>query len=97
MNMKDMEARADEVAGLLKSLSHPMRLMLLCQLVDGERAVGELAARLDRPQPAVSQQLGLLRREGLVRTRRVGQTVFYSLPAGPVHRLMEDLYRNFCS
>lgn len=97
MNIKDMEARADEVAGLLKSLSHPMRLMLLCQLVEGERAVGDLAAGLGRPQPAVSHQLGLLRREGLVQTRRAGQTVYYNLPAGPVSRLMEDLYRNFCS
>ena len=97
MNIKDMEARADEVAGLLKSLSHPTRLMILCQLVDRERAVGELATSLGRPQPAVSQQLGLLRREGLVHTRRAGQTVYYSLPVGPVSRLMEDLYRNFCS
>ena len=92
-----MEARADEVASLMKSLSHPARLMLLCQLVDGEKSVGELAELLGQAQPATSQQLALLRREGLVTPRREGQTVYYVLPAGPLKRLMGFLYRTYCN
>ncbi len=91
-----MEARAEEVSGLMKSLSHPTRLMILCQLVEGEKSVGELAALLGCPQPAMSRQLALLRAEDLVRTRREGQTVYYVLPKGRVSRLMSYLYRNFC-
>ncbi|MEQ8231053.1 MAG: metalloregulator ArsR/SmtB family transcription factor [Gammaproteobacteria bacterium] len=96
MNVIDMEQRADEVAALMKSLSHRTRLMILCQLVDGEKAVGELATLLDQAQPSISQQLALLRREGLVHTRRDGQSVYYSLPRGRVSRLVGFLYRTFC-
>ncbi len=96
MNIVEMEQRADDVAALMKSLSHRTRLMILCQLVDGEKAVGELAALLGQAQPSISQQLALLRREGLVHTRRDGQSVYYRLPSGPVSRLVSFLYRNFC-
>ncbi|MCB1748325.1 MAG: winged helix-turn-helix transcriptional regulator [Gammaproteobacteria bacterium] len=96
MNIQDMEGRADEVAGLMKTLSHRTRLLLLCQLVDGEKSVGELAQRLGQAQPNVSQQLALLRREGLVQTRRDGQTIYYVLPSGRLSRLMGFLYDNFC-
>lgn len=96
MNIQDMETRADQVAALMKTLSHRSRLLLLCQLVEGEKSVGELATKIGQPQPNVSQQLALLRREGLVRTRRDGQTIFYQLPPGRLYRLMGFLYANYC-
>lgn len=66
----DMENRADEVASLLKTLSHPARLMLVCTLVEGEFSVGELEDQIGVGQPTLSQQLGVLRDAGIVETRR---------------------------
>ena len=97
MHVKDMEAVAERVSELMKSLSHKHRLLTLCQLVDGEKAVGELAQALDLSQPAMSQQLALLRREGLVSTRREGQTVYYGLPDGEVRKLLKFLYKTYCA
>lgn len=96
MNIKEMETRAGEVSELMKSLSNKVRLMTLCQLVDGEKSVSELAQALGLPQPSMSQQLALLRRDGLVQTRRAGQTVYYVLPPGDVRKLVNFLYRTFC-
>lgn len=91
-----MAATADRVSALMKTLSSPRRLMILCQLVEGERAVGDLAARLQMQSAAVSQQLALLRREGIVRTRRDGQSVYYSLARGDVRGLILFLYEVYC-
>ncbi|MGR8918954.1 MAG: ArsR/SmtB family transcription factor [Gammaproteobacteria bacterium] len=91
-----MEGRAEEVSALLRLLSNRSRLMILCQLVGAERAVNELGEALGLPQPAVSQQLAVLRREGLVDSRRAGQQVFYSLPEGRVSALIGFLYETFC-
>ena len=77
-------------------LSNRTRLLILCQLVEGERAVNELSEALALSQPTVSQQLAVLRREGLRETRRDGQQGFYALPRGRVSRLMEFLYQTFC-
>ncbi|MGE0861924.1 MAG: ArsR/SmtB family transcription factor [Gammaproteobacteria bacterium] len=96
MHVKDMETVAEHVSDLMKSLSHKHRLLTLCQLVEGEKAVGELAAALDLSQPAMSQQLALLRRDGLVTTRREGQTVYYALPEGEVKKLLRFLYKTYC-
>lgn len=97
MHIKAMEAQADEVSALMKALANRGRLLLLCQLVEGEKSVGELAAALGRSQPATSQQLALLRRDGWLETRRVGQVVYYALPAGELRKLMRFLYRTFCA
>lgn len=91
-----MEQTAGRVSGLMKTLSHPRRLMVLCQLVEGERSVGELARRLGMREPAMSQQLALLRKDGLVATRRDGQTIYYSLARDDVRRLMGFLYETYC-
>lgn len=91
-----MRAHAGEAAQLLKALSNPHRLMLLCLLVEGERSVGELNARLALSQPALSQHLALLREDGLVRTRREGQTIYYALADGPTHRLLDTLHGIYC-
>ena len=92
----DMAARADEVAGLLKTMAHPARLMLACMLAEGEYAVGELESRLDIHQPTLSQQLTVLREAGIVGTRREGKQIFYRLTADKAALLIRALYDIFC-
>ena len=92
----DLAARADEVAGLLKTMAHPVRLMLACMLAEGEYAVGELESRLDIHQPTLSQQLTVLREAGIVETRREGKQIFYRLTADKAAQLIEALYGIFC-
>lgn len=91
-----MEARAGEVAILLKTLAHPVRLMLACTLAEGEFSVGELEERLDIHQPTLSQQLGVLREAGVVETRRDGKQIFYRLTEKKAAQLIEALYSIFC-
>ncbi|MEN5082667.1 sulfite-sensing transcriptional repressor BigR [Bosea sp. TWI1241] len=93
----EMEARAGEVAGLLKTLAHPARLMLACTLAEGEYAVGELEERLGIHQPTLSQQLGVLREAGIVQTRREAKQIFYRLSEEKAARLIEALYIIFCA
>jgi DNA-binding transcriptional ArsR family regulator len=92
-----MEAAADQASELLKSLANRNRLLILCQLVDGECSVGELAAFLNARDSTVSQHLALLRKDGLVRTRRDAQTIYYSIASGPAQRVLETLFAIYCS
>ncbi len=92
-----MLAAADEATNLLKALAGRTRLMILCRLTDGEIPVGALASELGLRGTAVSQQLALLRKDGLVRTRREGQTMYYSLAGSDARRVIEVLYKIFCA
>ena len=74
----EMNRHATAAAGLLKALAHPERLMVLCQLVEGEKGVGELLAHSQLGQSAFSQQLSVLKRQGLIRSRKVSQQIYYS-------------------
>ena len=96
MNLSDMEKTAPKVSELMKVLSNQHRLMILCQLAEGEKSVGALAELLQMRQAALSQQLALLRKDGIVTTRREAQTVYYSLARDDVRSLMEFLYRTYC-
>ena len=96
MNLKDMRETAPRVSELMKVLSNEHRLMILCQLAEGEKSVGELAGLLNVRQAALSQQLALLRKDGMVRTRRQAQNVFYSLAREDVRNLMGFLYETYC-
>ncbi|MCG6207436.1 metalloregulator ArsR/SmtB family transcription factor [Rhodopseudomonas sp. HC1] len=80
----------------LKTLSNASRLLMLCQLAEGEKSVSELAVLLEERQPTVSQQLARLRAERLVETRRDGQQVFYSLASDEVRSLILALHAIFC-
>ena len=71
-----MERAADQASDLLKALSNRHRLLIICQLIDGERSVGELAEFLNLRDSTVSQHLALLRKDGLVASRRDAQTIF---------------------
>jgi ArsR family transcriptional regulator, virulence genes transcriptional regulator len=92
----DMHAAAGEACELLKALANPHRLMLICQLTERERSVGELAGILQLRDSTVSQHLALLRRDGLVDTRRDGQTIWYSIASAPARELLDTLYRVYC-
>ena len=86
-----LEGQAGEVAGLLKALAHPARLLLAGALVQDEYAVGELEERLGIHQPSLSQQLGVLRSAGIVGTRREAKQVFYRLTEERAALLIEAL------
>ena len=96
MDLSIMEETAPKVSALMKVLSNEHRLMILCLLVEQERSVGDMARALDMRQAALSQQLALLRKDGLVNTRRDAQTIFYSLARDDVRALMGFLYETYC-
>ena len=91
-----MAAAADQASELLKSLGNRHRLLILCQLTEGERSVGDLASFLHLRDSTVSQHLSLLRRDGLVQARRDGQTIWYSIASPPARRVLETLFEIFC-
>ncbi|OCI90850.1 transcriptional regulator [Agrobacterium sp. 13-626] len=92
----EMASRAGEVADLLKTLSHPARLMIVCTLVEGEYSVGELEEKVDVHQPHLSQHLTVLRGSGIVETRRDGKQIFYRLTEEKAAQLVSSLYDIFC-
>jgi ArsR family transcriptional regulator, virulence genes transcriptional regulator len=97
LTMQDrMALAADEAATMLKALSNPSRLLLLCQLVEGEKSVSELEAALDLSQAYVSQQLARLRAEGLVAATRDGRIVRYRLADGRIAPVIQTLYEQYC-
>jgi len=87
---------ADEAVGALKLLANPERLLLLCQLSQGEFSVGELEEQLDIRQPTLSQQLGVLRNQGVVATRRDGKNIYYSVADPALLEILAVLYRLYC-
>jgi DNA-binding transcriptional ArsR family regulator len=91
-----MNDSAAEAAALLKAISHERRLMILCHLVGGEKSVTELETLVGSRQAAVSQQLARLRLEGLVKPRREGKTMYYSLADDRPRRIIEVVYDMFC-
>jgi DNA-binding transcriptional ArsR family regulator len=92
-----MQSAADAASELLKALANRHRLLILCQLIDGERSVGELAAFLGVRDSTVSQHLAILRRDDLVDSRRDGQTIWYSISSAAARELLETLYRVYCA
>lgn len=92
-----MERAADQASDLLKALSNRHRLLIICQLIDGERSVGELAGFLNLRDSTMSQHLALLRKDGLVSARRDGQTIYYSIASDPAREVLKTLYQVFCA
>nr|WP_211271222.1 metalloregulator ArsR/SmtB family transcription factor [Pseudohongiella spirulinae] len=97
IKLEDMRSNADKAVNLLRSLAHEDRLMLLCQLCQQEMCVGELEQALDIRQPSLSQQLGVLRRDGLVSTRRQGKHIYYRVKQGPALDLLQALHKVYCN
>ena len=96
MNVREMIPAAESAATLMRSLSHPQRLLVLCALVDGERSVAELRQQLDIEQVPMSQQLMRLRADGLVESRREGTTVHYRIARPEVLTVVEAMHKAFC-
>jgi DNA-binding transcriptional ArsR family regulator len=97
IDLATMQAAASNACALLKVLANPDRLLLMCQLSQGELSVGELEEQLGIRQPTLSQQLGVLRENGLVATRREGKSIFYSVASPQALAVMAVLYEQFCA
>lgn len=92
-----MRHAAEAACALMKVLSNPDRLLLLCELSEGERNVGELQEAVGIVQPTLSQQLAVLREEELVATRREGKNIYYSIASPQVLAVLQVLYAQFCA
>ncbi|MFN3891051.1 MAG: ArsR/SmtB family transcription factor [Beijerinckiaceae bacterium] len=96
MNLEDLSQKADRAEAFLKLLANAHRLMLLCELLKGERSVTALHQSVGLSQSAASQHLAKMREGGLVRTRRDGLTIYYSLERDDVRRIIELLHQFYC-
>ena len=94
--LQTIQSNARRASTLLKAMSNQHRLMILCQLVPGEKSVGELERIIGLSQSALSQHLARLRRDQQVRTRRAAQTIFYSLNGEEASAVIETLYGLYC-
>jgi len=96
IEMKKMEQNADRASQLLTAMANPKRLLILCNLLDSELNVSELAERIDLGQSPLSQHLSKLRAWGLVKTRREGQQINYTLASDDVRQVLMTLYNIYC-
>jgi len=96
MNFDELRAKANIASNLMKVMANSDRLMLLCQLSQGEKSVGELESLLDIRQPTLSQQLTVLREAELVATRREGKNIFYHVSSQSALALMQVLSQEIC-
>ncbi len=92
----DLEAKAEEASRLLTAMANPKRLVVLCNLLEGEKSVGELTEIVGLSQGALSQHLAKMRALDLVATRRDGQTIHYRLASKEVRAVLDTLYRLYC-
>ncbi len=96
LEIADMQASAQQACRLMKVMANPDRLLILCQLSQGERRVGDLEELLGIVQPTLSQQLTVLREEQLVTTRRDGKHIHYRLSSPQALAVMKVIYKQFC-
>lgn len=91
-----LRGAATQAVAALKLLANRERLLLLCQIAKGRSCVSELEEELDIHQPTLSQQLGVLRRDGVVDTERDGKNIYYSIRDPRMLEILETLYRIYC-
>ena len=96
MDPNQLQRRAQEASELLKALGNARRLMILCQLLEGEKSVGELVRQVGLSQSALSQHLARLRRDRLVSTRRSAQTIYYAIAGAEARALLQALHGLYC-
>ena len=92
-----LEKNATRACSMLGAMANPSRLLILCQLAESEKSVGELQPLIGLSQSALSQHLAVLREKRVVRTRREGQQIFYSLTSREAGALMHTLHEQFCA
>jgi len=95
-DLEQLQTNARRASSLLKAMSNEHRLMVLCQLLHGEKSVGELEKIIGLSQSALSQHLARLRKDTLVQTRREAQTIYYSLEGEEAKSVIETLYGLYC-
>ena len=95
--LADMHKAADQACRLMKVRANSDRLMLLCELAQGEKCVSELEELLGIVQPTLSQQLTVLRNEELVTTRREGKNIYYQISSPEALAVMQVLYKTYCN
>jgi DNA-binding transcriptional ArsR family regulator len=95
--IRQLEKNATRACGMLGAMANPSRLLILCQLAESEKSVGELQPLIGLSQSALSQHLAVLRAKRIVRTRREGQQIFYSLTSREAGALMHTLHAEFCA
>lgn len=88
--------QCESVSGLLKAIAHPQRLKILCKLAEGECSVSELEEYCGASQSAVSQYLGKMKAERLLRSRREGKQIFYEIDSTDLLKLMRAMQKIFC-
>jgi DNA-binding transcriptional ArsR family regulator len=96
VNPDALKAQAGKASTLLAAMSNKKRLMILCQLIEGERSVTELAELLGTRQSTISQHLALLKADAFVQARRDGQTQYYSLTGDEARCILETLHKLYC-
>ena len=96
MDFDTMQQNAADAVNLLKGLANESRLMIMCVLAEGEISVGQLNTRIKLSQSALSQHLAVLREQGLVKTRRESQTIYYCLAETPAMNVIELLHDVYC-
>lgn len=97
MSIDELTSRSEEVAELLKAMSNSRRLLILCELNNGEQSVSSLEEVVGLSQSALSQHLAKLREAGIVKTRREAQVIYYALADERVSQMMSALYQIFCT
>lgn len=97
IELQKLEENARRASTLLKAMSNQHRLMILCQISNNEKSVGELEEIIGLSQSALSQHLARLRRDNLVQTRRDAQTIYYSLKGEEASTIIETLYNLYCA
>lgn len=95
-NNEKLASQCETVASLLKAIAHPQRLKILCCLAEGEETVSRLEDYCGASQSSVSQYLAKMKSEGLLASRREGQSIYYKIDSVELHKLMKSMYRIFC-
>jgi DNA-binding transcriptional ArsR family regulator len=96
LNVNEMRKNVENSSAFLKLLSNPTRLLILCNLIESERCVGDLEKDLNISQSALSQHLSKMRDKGIVKSEKQGQHVFYSISDSDVVDIINVLYKLFC-
>ncbi len=97
MNPEIMKSQCNEVSIIMKALAHPQRLMIMCHIAEGEKNVGEILELCDLSQSQLSQFLNRMQRERLLKVRKEGNFVFYSIAEKKILKLIHSMQKIFCN
>ena len=97
MNPEIMKSQCSEVSMIMKALAHPQRLMIMCHIAEGEKNVGEILELCDLSQSQLSQFLNRMQRERLLKVRKEGNFVFYSIAEKKILKLIQSMQKIFCN